>query len=86
VLEPAASESRRFHCVAPSLTRTLILTIQELAMIVGKANEANKANGLPEVDFFETMDVNKDGKVTEDESREFFMAMTKAAAEGKDEL
>jgi len=55
-------------------------------MIVGKANEANKANGLPEVDFFETMDVNQDGKVTEDESREFFMAMTKAAAEGKDEL
>ena len=62
------------------------LSREELSMIIGKANEANKANGLPEVDFFETMDRNKDGSVTEDESREFFMAMTKAASEGKDEL
>ena len=62
------------------------LSREELSMIIGKANEANKANGLPEVDFFETMDRNKDGSVTEDESREFFTAMTKAASEGKDEL
>lgn len=62
------------------------LSRAELATLVEKANAANKKNNLPEVDFFETMDVNKDGKVTEDESREFFMAMTKAAAEGKDEL
>jgi len=62
------------------------LSREELGMIIGKANEANKANGLPEVDFFETMDRNNDGAVTEDESRDFFTAMTKAASEGKDEL
>jgi len=28
-------------------------------VIIEKANAANKANGLPDVDFFETMDVNQ---------------------------
>ena len=60
------------------------LSREELSMIIGKANEANKANGLPEVDFFETMDVNNDGAVTQDESREFFTAIAEAGL--KDEM
>ena len=63
------------------------LSRDELGSIMAKANEANKANGLPEVDFYETMDKNNDGAVTEDESREFFTAMTEAASKAtKDEL
>jgi len=63
------------------------LSRDELQMIIQKANEANKAQGLPEVDFFETMDTNKDGKVDQEESHDFFKAMTHAAANpGKEEL
>jgi Ca2+-binding EF-hand superfamily protein len=63
------------------------LSRDELEVIIGKANEANKAQGLPEVDFFETMDNNKDGKVDQEESHEFFNAMTHAAANpSKEEL
>jgi Ca2+-binding EF-hand superfamily protein len=60
------------------------LSKQELAMLVEKANADNKAKGLPEVNFFETMDVNSDGKVSEEESKEFFTAMAEAGL--KDEL
>jgi len=65
------------------------LSREEMSTLIEKGNAANKAQGLPEVDFFETLDWDKDGVVSLAESKEWFAAMAKelgGAAGKKDEL
>ena len=66
------------------------LSRDEMAMLMQKGNEANKAQGIPEVDFFEQLDWNNDGVVSMEESKDWFAAMAKEAAagggKGKEEL
>ena len=53
------------------------LSRDEMAMLMQKGNEANKAQGIPEVDFFEQLDWNNDGVVSMEESKDWFAAMAK---------
>ena len=65
------------------------LSREEMAMLVQKGNEANKAQGIPEVDFFEQLDWNNDGVVSMEESKDWFASMAKemaAGSKGKEEL
>lgn len=66
------------------------LSREEMATLIQKGNEANKAQGIPEVDFFEQLDWNNDGVVSMEESKDWFAAMAKemggGGGKGKEEL